>query len=92
MAYLNSSSKLAPRDMTLIGEHTYIVGPCTLRNLDDEESAALMLDHDPVHFFSKLYKDGEVYYSTSSFQSGIIHGKRDSTVCRFGTSDQCQYG
>lgn len=86
MNFLNTSSQIAPRsNMTQVDEHMYIVGPCHVKSLTDEQCTALGTE-EPMPCFYKLYKDGVLYHTTSRF-STEIHGKRDSTVCAFKTSD-----
>ena len=42
MAFLSKSSRLAPRsNTTRIGEHTYNIGPCRIKTLTSEQSAAV---------------------------------------------------
>ena len=59
MAFLSKSSRLAPRsNMTRIGEHIYIIGPCRIKTL----TSAAVGGSELVPCFSKLYKNGVVYH------------------------------
>ena len=92
MTYIYQS--IAPRsNMTRIAQNTYIVGPSyvTLPNL--EVRSALGTDcHERVEAFSRLYKDGTLYYSTDYTRA--CHNKRDDTVCSFHepSSDSSSFG
>ena len=88
IAFIDKSSGLAPRsNMSKIGEHTHIIGPCTFKTPTSEQSMALG-GSEPVPCFFKLYKNGVVYHAFSG-----NHGKRDSTVCSFKTTDnKTHYG
>ena len=83
IAFLDKSSRLAPRsNMSRIGEHTYIVGPCNIKTPTHEQSIALG-GSEPVPCFFKLFKDGVVYHAST----GVNRRKRDSTVCCFQTTN-----
>lgn len=92
MTYIYQS--IAPRsNMTRIAQNMYIVGPSyvTLPNL--EVRSALGTDcHERVEAFSRLYKDGTLYYSTDYTRAS--HNKRDDTVCSFHepSSDSISFG
>lgn len=63
--YIDSVNKTAPKcNMTLISEHTYIIGPCKSTSLSNKQCLALhCMANSVFSTFSKLYKDGLIYRS-----------------------------
>ena len=72
-------------NMTLIGPNTYVVGPTSVVIPNGEQASALgTLAHHRIQTFSRLYKDGTLYYSLNYGRAS--HNKRDDTVCCFCSS------
>lgn len=83
MAFLNKSSKLAPRpNMAKIGEHAYIIGAFHVKTPTSEQSVALG-SNVPIPCFYKLFLNGVAYHAATKTN----HGKRDSTLCSFYRDD-----
>jgi hypothetical protein len=72
--------------MKCIGNHTYVVGKQKIVVPTAEQSIALAFD-DNIEVFSRLFKDGVLYYS-SSWKQG---NKRDNIHCAYndGTGEKC---
>ena len=76
----------APRsNMILIGQNTYAIGQTSVIIPNREQASALgTLTHHRIETFSRLYKDGTLYYSTTYSRASC--NKRDDTICCFRAS------
>ena len=76
----------APRsNMILIGQNTYSIGQTSVVIPNREQASALgTLTHHRIETFSRLYKDGTLYYSTTYSRASC--NKRDDTICCFRAS------
>lgn len=63
MEFINQlNNKAFKSNMTLISDHTYIVGTCKVTALTSKQCQALCCNtHDVHEIFMKLYKDGVIY-------------------------------
>ena len=86
MTFIDGVSHIAPRsNMTLIFEHTYIVGQFRTSAPTTDQAEALGHENAMVSF-TRLFKDGILYHSTSYTRGS--GGKRNNTICSFrGTTD-----
>ncbi len=91
MNYINSLSRLAPKsNMRSIGSHMYIVGNCKAVPPTLEQAAALICGNS-IEIFSRLLKNGILYYSQDYKRSNLI--KRDNTICYYqDTNGQYCFG
>ena len=89
MEFINRISNKAFRsNMTLISNHTYIVGVCKAATLTSKQCQALCCSTHDVHdTFTKLYKDGVIYRTVSSRKNDAL---RDDTICVFKNEDNCK--
>ena len=87
MVFINQMCKVSRSNMTLITDHTYIIGPCKAAALTGKQCQALGSNtHDVHNTFSKLYKEGIVYRTVSNKKSNAL---RDDTVCIFKSEENC---
>lgn len=86
MEFVNRmNNKTFRSNMTLISDHTYIVGTCKAATLTGKQCEALCCNiHDVHDTFMKLYKDGIIYRTVSSRKNNAL---RDNTVCIFKDED-----
>ena len=69
-------------NMILIGQNTYAIGQTSVVVTNQEQASALdILAHHRIVTFSRLYKDGTLYYSTNYSRASC--NKRDDTICYF---------
>ena len=82
MMYLNRHcSGFVPRaSMICISTNTYILGKLKSVMPTPEQSAAIGIT-DNIEVFSRMYKEGVIYHSSSYLRSGVC--KRNDTYCRF---------
>ena len=81
------SNKAFRSNMTLISNHTYIVGACKAAAFTSKQCQALCCNTHDVHdTFTKLYKDGVIYRTVSSRKNDAL---RDDTICNFKDEDNC---
>lgn len=79
LEYINSNFSVRS-NMTLLENHTYIVGKHSYTDLTSEQSATLQCSSPGggrAEVFYRLFKDEILYYSTSYGASG----KRENTYC-----------
>lgn len=91
MVFIDRVSHVAPRtNMTQIAPHSYIVGQFQMSTPTAEQTEAL--GHvNAVQAFTRLFKDGILYYSTSYTKGS--GGKRNNMICSFrGTDDTVHFG
>lgn len=78
--YLNQSSQLIARhDMISLGLHSYAIGQCKMAKPTQEQSVTLG-NTENIKIFSRLFKDGIIYYSKNYQSQG---GKRDNIHCQY---------
>ena len=90
-AFLDSVSfKKMRSNMIPISEHCYRVGTSTLVKLTREQSSVLDCEaNTSCECFFRLFKDGEIFHSTSYKESKSL---RNDTVCCFQRNDSLYYG
>ncbi len=91
MEYIDRVSHIAPRsNMTHISQHTYAVGQIRVTTVTTEQSEALDSE-GLMEVFTRLFKDGALYHSTSYGRGS--NGRRDNTTCSFrGTDNSVLFG
>lgn len=84
MEFIDHISKAAPKsNITMISDHMYIA-------LTDKQCRGFNCSNNTVcSTFSKLFKDGIIYYASCSQDDGVL---RNDTVCMFEADDSIQFG
>lgn len=78
------------RNMLEIGSHTYIVGRTKTITATSEELQAIGSCSNPLCIFTRLFKNGELYHSTS--WTGDSVRKRDNTICLYALNSCTHFG
>ena len=69
------------RNMSILGDHCYIVGSTAKTTLTNEQKDATETNQESNVVFFRLYKAGITYYSTSYVKEREF--KRENTICCF---------
>ena len=71
-------------NMTSLGPHVYAVGKVTAINLTEQQQHLIHYSNTNLTF-SRLYKEGTIYHSTSYMNYG--NGKRNNSFCMYRQQD-----